>query len=203
MMSGMFRNTSLLKTRLPGLLPKVVWMPVRMACVAINSASSMKSFALVTSRRGSPCRRVRRTFPTIWCIRSQIASACGFLLDAGASLILHPWRRNWNSCPTNSPPLSCTQRSGQGYLDNQTLAYFLVTYANVFSSIQHSSTRLEYWIHIVLMNLKDIGHTSIKVAQRECGATAVQICGLNPAGWSVLRARNCIYDSSMLVRLCN
>ena len=58
MMSGMFRNTSLLKTRLPGLLPKVVWMLVRMACVAIDSASSMKAFALVTSHGGLPCRRV-------------------------------------------------------------------------------------------------------------------------------------------------
>ncbi len=72
-MSGMFRNMCLLKTRLPGLLPKVVWMPVCMACVAIDSASSMKSFALVTSRGGSQCRRVCRTFPTIWCIHSQIA----------------------------------------------------------------------------------------------------------------------------------
>ncbi len=50
-MSGMVRNMSLLKTKLPGLLPKVVWMPVCMTCVAINSASSMKSFALVTSYR--------------------------------------------------------------------------------------------------------------------------------------------------------
>ena len=61
-MSGMFRNMSLLKMRLPGLLPKVVWMPVCMGCVAMDSASSMKSFALVTSRGGSPCRRVHRTF---------------------------------------------------------------------------------------------------------------------------------------------
>ncbi len=64
-MSGMFRNMSQLKIRLPGLLPKVVWMPVLMACVAIDSASSMKSFALVTSCGGSPCRRVRRTFTTV------------------------------------------------------------------------------------------------------------------------------------------
>ena len=53
-MSGMFGNMSLLKMRLPGpgLLPKVVWMLVRMACVANDSASSMKSFALVTSCGG-------------------------------------------------------------------------------------------------------------------------------------------------------
>jgi hypothetical protein len=50
-----------------------------------------------------------------------------------------------------------------------------------------SSTRLECGIHMVLMNLQDIGQTSIKVAQRECRATAVQVWGLNPAGLSVLR----------------
>jgi hypothetical protein len=142
-MSRMFRNMSLLKMRLPRLLSKVVSMPVHMVCVAINSASSIKSFALVTSHGGSPCRRVRTIFPTIWCICSRIALACWFLLDVGASLILHPRRRNWNSGPTNSPPLLCTQRSGQGYLDNQTWAYFLATCAYVFSSILTSSTRLE------------------------------------------------------------
>ncbi len=142
-MSGRLRNMSLLKMRLPGLLPKVVWMLVRIVCVAIDSTSSMKSFALVTSHGGSLCRRVHRTFPTIWCIRSHIALACGFLLDVGASLILHSWRRNWNSGPTNSPPLLCTQRSGQGYLDNQTWVYFLAICANVFSSILTSPTRLE------------------------------------------------------------
>jgi hypothetical protein len=52
-----------------------------------------------------------------------------------------------------------------------------------------SSTRLECWIYMVLMNLQDIGQTGIEVAQRECGATAVQVCGLNPAGWSILWKR--------------
>jgi hypothetical protein len=36
--------------------------------------------------------------------------------------------------------------------------------------------------YMVLMNLQDIGQTGIKVAQCECRATAVQVCGLNPAG---------------------
>ncbi len=148
-MSGMFRNMSLLKTRLPGLLPKVVWMPVCIAFVTIDSASSMMSFALVRSCGDSPCRRVCKTFPTVWCIHSQIALACGFLLDVGASLILHSWRRNWNSCPTNSPPLSYTQHYGQGYLDNQTWVYFLAMCADVFSTILTSSTRLETMSMIV------------------------------------------------------
>jgi hypothetical protein len=46
----MFRNIYLFKTRLPGLLPKKVWMPVCVACVAIDSASSMKSFSFLISR---------------------------------------------------------------------------------------------------------------------------------------------------------
>jgi hypothetical protein len=36
------------------------------------------------------------------------------------------------------------------------------------------------------MNLQDIGQTGIEVAQRERRATVVQVCGLNPAGWSIL-----------------
>ncbi len=52
-----------------------------------------------------------------------------------------------------------------------------------------SFTRLEYWIHMVLMILQVIGQTSIKVAQHEHRATAVFVCGLNPAGWSVLRTQ--------------
>jgi hypothetical protein len=39
---------------------------------------------------------------------------------------------------------------------------------------------------MVLMNLQDIGQMGIEVAQRERGATAVQVCSLNPAGWSIL-----------------
>ncbi len=56
----------------------------------------------------------------------------------------------------------------------------------VFFVALTSSTRLECWIHMVLMNLQDIGQTGIEVAQPERGATAVQVCGLNPAGWSIL-----------------
>ena len=36
------------------------------------------------------------------------------------------------------------------------------------------------------MNLQDVGQTGIEVAQHKCRATAVQVCGLNPAGWSIL-----------------
>jgi len=36
----MFKNMSLLKTKLPGLLPSVVCTPALIACVAMESASS-------------------------------------------------------------------------------------------------------------------------------------------------------------------
>jgi hypothetical protein len=89
-------------------------------------------------------RRVCWTFPTVWCIHSQIAFASwGFTWWMLESLILHPWRRNWNSGQTNSLPLLCMQRSGQGYLDNQNWAYFLALCADVFSSILTSSTKLD------------------------------------------------------------
>jgi hypothetical protein len=37
--NGMLRNMSLLKTRFPGLLPKVECTPACMACIAIDNAS--------------------------------------------------------------------------------------------------------------------------------------------------------------------
>jgi hypothetical protein len=65
------------------------------------------------------------------------------VLEVGTSLILQPWRRNWNFGPMNSPPLSCTHLSGHGYRDNQTCVYFFAMCADVLSSILTSSTRLE------------------------------------------------------------
>jgi hypothetical protein len=81
-----------------------------------------------------------------------------------------------------------TKCSGQEFLDSQTWAYLfhICGCVCVFAALA-SSTRLENWIHMVLMNLQDIGQTSIEVAQRKCRATAVQVCHLNPAGWSGLR----------------
>ncbi len=56
-----------------------------------------------------------------------------------------------------------------------------------------SSTSLEHWINLVLINLQDISQTGIKVAQRKGRAKAVQVCGLNPAGWSILWAHGLPY----------
>jgi hypothetical protein len=63
----------------------------------------------------------------------------------------------------------------------------------VFFVVLTNSTRLECWIYMVLMVLQDIGRTGIKVAQHECRATAVQVCGLNPAGWSILWMHGLLY----------
>ncbi len=83
--------------------------------------------------------------------------------------------------------LLCTKCSGQKFLANQAWVYFFHIFGCVwlFAALT-SSTRLKYWIHLVLMNLQDIGQTGIEVAQREHKATAFQVCGLNPAGWLIL-----------------
>jgi hypothetical protein len=94
----------------------------------------------------------------------------------------YPWRRNWFY---TFSLLLYTKCSGQQeFLDSHMWAYFLPCLwmcVSIVALTSSSSTRLEYWIHMVLMNLQDIDQMSIKVAQREHGATAVQVCGLNPA----------------------
>ena len=77
---GILRNMSLLKTKLPGLLPNVEYVPARIACIVIANASSMKSFAHapVNCCGGCPCSSVLKTFPTVWCMRLHIALVCGF-----------------------------------------------------------------------------------------------------------------------------
>ncbi len=43
--NGILRNMSLLKTRLPGLLPSVECIPALIACMEMDSTSSTNSFA--------------------------------------------------------------------------------------------------------------------------------------------------------------
>ena len=84
---GMFKNMSLLKTKLPGLLPSVVCTPALIACVAMESASSTNSFEVVIFCGGSPCNNVLRTLPTVWCILSHTALDCGFFALVHTSLM--------------------------------------------------------------------------------------------------------------------
>ncbi len=63
--NGMLRNMSLLKTRLPGLLPNMECTPACMACTAIDYASSTYCAAFSIFCGGLPCSSVLRTFPTV------------------------------------------------------------------------------------------------------------------------------------------
>jgi hypothetical protein len=63
------------KTKKPGLLPSVVCIPALIACIAMGSASSTNSFAVVMFCGGSLCNRVVRTLHTVWCIFSHAAFA--------------------------------------------------------------------------------------------------------------------------------
>ena len=83
---------------------------------------------------------VRRTLPTVWCIRSHMALACGFLLVVGTSLILVFSRSRWNANPVNSPPLSWIHRCGQGYQANQLWAKRRDTCSAVLLSTRTIST---------------------------------------------------------------
>ena len=102
--NGMFKNMSLLNTRLPGLLPRVVWIPALMACIAIDSASSTYGYAFTIFCGGLPCSNVLRTFPTVWCILSHTALDCGFFAVVHTSLMWQFCNNVWNSGPVNSVP---------------------------------------------------------------------------------------------------
>ena len=105
-MSGTFKNISLLKTRDPGELPRVVCTLHLSACCAIDKASSTKSLACLVPLGGLSCTSVLKTFPTVWCIRSQTALAVGLQLVVGTSLMLDRSKSFWNFHPVNLPPLS-------------------------------------------------------------------------------------------------
>jgi hypothetical protein len=70
---------SLLKTRLPGLLPSVECIPAIIACMAMDGASSTNSFASAIFCGGSSCNNVLRTFSTVWCVNLQILLDWDFL----------------------------------------------------------------------------------------------------------------------------
>jgi hypothetical protein len=105
----MLRNMSLLKTRLPGLLPKVEYIPACMVCIAIDNALSTYCSVLAIFCGGLPCNHVLRTFPTVWCILSHTALDCGFFAVVHTSLIRQFCNSIWNSGPVNSVPGSSTQ----------------------------------------------------------------------------------------------
>ncbi len=113
------QNISQAKARAPGVLPKVVAMVVCTACTAVASALSIMSLAWVIFSGGLICTGVLSTLVTVWCILSQIALDCGFLLVEHTSLMLKISNSHWKFCPMNSPPLSCRHHIGQGYHQSQ------------------------------------------------------------------------------------
>ncbi len=86
-----------------------------MTCIALASASSIMSLIWVIFCGGLVCTSVHSTLFTVWCILSQIALDCGFLLVKHTSLLLKISNSHWKLLPLNSPPLSYKHLSGQGY----------------------------------------------------------------------------------------
>ena len=69
------------------------------------------------------------------------------------NLTLNIFSSHWNSCPMNSPLLSCTHRMGRGYLDSQDCTNLFLTWEAVLLSIWINSTKLEaVSIHVSLLN---------------------------------------------------
>ncbi len=151
--SGMFQNISRAKARAPGVLPKVVAMVVHMACIAVASASSIMSQAWVKLCWGLVYTSILSSLFTVWCILSQIALDCGFLLVEHTSLMLKISNGHWKFCPMNSPPLSCKHRTGWGYWQSQ------------------------LWVNLIHMCLAVSLSTWISLTKFE--ATSIQVNALN------------------------
>ena len=183
--------------------PKVECAPACMACIVMDNASSINSLALapVMCWGGWPCRSVLSTSPTVWCMHSHIALACGFLLVVGTSLIRQPCNRNWNSGPMNLPPLSWMHRTGHGYRESQICAYFLTIVADVLSSILTSSTRLDI-VSIMVSTLNSYSLSWTWTVQGPIKSTAHSSNGID----RIYRSGKCQYplpSSTGSVRNCN
>ncbi len=141
--SGIFKNISQAKARVPRVLPKAVATVVCMACIAVASASSIMSLAWVICHGGLEHTSVLSTLVTVWCIHSQIALDCGFLLVEHTSLMLKISNSHWKFCPMNSPHLSCRHCTGQGYQQSQFCVNLSRMCSAVLLSMRISSTRFE------------------------------------------------------------
>ncbi len=100
--SGAFKNISWAKTRAPRVLPKIVAMVVCMTCIAVATASSIMPLAWDIFCGGLVCTSVLSTLFTVWCILSQIALGCGFLMVEHTSLMLKISNSHWKFCQMNS-----------------------------------------------------------------------------------------------------
>ncbi len=101
------------------------------------------SLAWVIFRGGLVCTSVLSTLFTVWCILSQIALDCRFLLVEHISLMLKISNSHWKFCPMNSPPLSCRHCTGRGYGQSQLCVNLSCMCLAVLSSTQISLTKIE------------------------------------------------------------
>ncbi len=141
--SGTFKSISQAKARAPKVLPKVVVTVVCMACIAVASALSIMSLAWLIFCGGLVCTSVLSTSVTVWCILSQIALDCAFLLVEHTSLMLKISNSHWKFCPMNSPPLSCRHCTGQGCRQSQLCVNLSRMCLAVLLSTRINSTRFE------------------------------------------------------------
>ncbi len=167
--SGTFKNMSQAKTRAPSVLPKVVATVVCMACIAVASALSIMSLAWVIFHGGLVRTSVLSTLVTVWCILSQIALDCRFLLVEHTSLMLKVSNSHWKFCPMNSPPLLCRHCTGQGYwqsklcvnLSHMCLAVLLLTRISL-TKFEDVSMQVDS-LHLTCGPLTLTFHCSIKL----------------------------------------
>ncbi len=141
--SSTFKHMSQAKARAPRVLPKVGALVVCMACIAVPNASSIMSLALVIFCGGLVCTSVLSTLVTVWCILSQIALDCGYLLVEHTSLMLKISNSHWKFCLMNLPPLSCRHHTGQGYLQSQLCVNLSPMCLAVLFSTRISLTKFE------------------------------------------------------------
>eukprot|EP00970_Alexandrium_tamarense_P009321 scaffold1847_cov121-Alexandrium_tamarense.AAC.1 len=178
---------SLAKTNAPGEAPSAVATVVLIACMAVDSASSISSVAFSTSVGGVVCKSVLKMLPTVWCILSHIALDCGLRLVVGTSLMFNRAKILWNSYPVNSPPLSWMHRFGSGYLANQACSNLRRTCFAVLLSMRINSTKFDTGsMHVKALNsyfwlLISMVHGPIKsIATSSQGATLTSLSLSSP-----------------------
>ena len=138
---GTASSISLWNASAPGEYPVTCETLVFIACEAVTSAQSTNIFASYNVPGGSVCIKVCKTFPTVWCIFSQIPFEAELRLVFGLSFTPKSFSNFWNSQPMNFPPLSRQQEDGRGYLDSQEFSNFSATCSDVLLSILMSSAR--------------------------------------------------------------
>jgi len=113
---GTSRNISRLNTNAPGLV--LIWWLIEHYVTCIQVASVLSTICSTSnSLSGVLVRRMTRsTSPIVLCNRSQTVGSSLYLV----LILFLLWASSvWNSCPTNSPPLSWTHLFGNGYRANQ------------------------------------------------------------------------------------